>query len=525
MGYSIRTKDGIVIKNIPDNIPKDDPSLKKRVQDIRASRGMEAPPTALESVGRGLSSVARGAAIPLTGAALGGAAAGPIGAVAGSLALPAAELVSKGLGTVGIETGSPYEMAQRGLTKLGFPEPQTTTERALQAGGEALGGVGGQLGALSKLATTATSPVGRGVAQQLSTLPERQLAASIPAGATGQIVGEKTDSPIAGIIAGTVAGLPFGIKAPKQTEKVPTIAELKKQSNVLYEEAKNSGVVFKKQPFKQFVNKLESELVDDMGLDADIQPAAFKALKRLKESSNTNNSLKEIENLRRIAGGAAGSTNASERTIAKKIIDDLDDFVETADPNKMVAGTKEGIEAITNARNTWKLAKKGEILEDLFDSAKLRAEGNYTQSGMENALRRKLINLADNKKQMRAFTQDEQKAIRSAAQGGPIQNFYRNVGKYATKSPLPTAAGAGMGAYIGSTIGGPVGGLIGAAIPGTVGNIARQRATSIGLEKFRNLEDMLKLGRAPMTRPTPRQILGTRGGIMGLEQGLLQPDE
>ena len=479
----------------------------------------------MESIGRGLSSVARGAAIPATGAAVGGALAGPPGAIAGSLVLPAAELVSKGLGAIGLETGSPYELAQKGLTKFGFPEPRTGLERAAQAGGEALGGVGGQLGALQKLTTTATSPVGRNIAQQLSALPERQLAASVPAGAVAQAVGEKTESPMAAILAGTAAGLPFGIRAPRQTERIPTIKELKKQSNALYTEAKNSGVVFKKEPFKQFVNKLEKELIDDMGLDADIQPAATKVLKRLKASSNVNNSLKEIENLRRIAGGAAGSTNASERTIAKKIIDDLDDFVETAEPTQLVAGTKEGIDAIRNARDTWKLAKKSEILEDLFDSAKLRAEGNYTQSGMENALRRKLINLADNKKQMRAFTQDEQKAIRSAAEGGSIQNLYRNIGKYATKSPLPTGIGAGMGAYAGSAIAGPVGGLVGAVVPGTIGNIARQRATSIGIERFKQLEDMLKLGRAPLTKPAPRQILGTRGGLMGAEQGLLQPNE
>ena len=113
-------------------------------------------PSTMESISRGAGALARGLTIPATGAAVGGALAGPPGAIAGSLALPAAELVSKGLGAVGIETGSPYELAQRGLTKLGFPEPRTTTERALQAGGEALGGVGGQVGALSRLATTAT---------------------------------------------------------------------------------------------------------------------------------------------------------------------------------------------------------------------------------------------------------------------------------------------------------------------------------------------------------------------------------
>lgn len=35
MPYSIRTKDGFTINNIPDNIPQDDPSLKERVQQLR----------------------------------------------------------------------------------------------------------------------------------------------------------------------------------------------------------------------------------------------------------------------------------------------------------------------------------------------------------------------------------------------------------------------------------------------------------------------------------------------------------
>jgi len=37
MAYSIRTKDGIVINGIPDNVPKDDPVLKGRVASLRSS--------------------------------------------------------------------------------------------------------------------------------------------------------------------------------------------------------------------------------------------------------------------------------------------------------------------------------------------------------------------------------------------------------------------------------------------------------------------------------------------------------
>lgn len=42
MPYSIRTKDGIVINNIPDSVPRDAPELKERVAAIRADRDRRA---------------------------------------------------------------------------------------------------------------------------------------------------------------------------------------------------------------------------------------------------------------------------------------------------------------------------------------------------------------------------------------------------------------------------------------------------------------------------------------------------
>lgn len=477
-----------------------------------------------EKIGRGLSTIARGVAVPATGAALGGALAGPPGAIAGSLVLPAAELVSKGAGALGFNLGSPYELAQRGLTKLGFPEPQTTTERALQAGGEALGGVGGQLGALSKLATTATTPVGRNVAQQLSALPERQLAASVPVGATAQAVGETTESPTLGMLAGVGAALPFGIRAPRQVEKIPTIDELKQLSRNQYQQAKESGIVFKKDSFKSFANQLEKDLLEQ-GLDKDIQPTAFKALNRITTSANKANTLSDIETLRKVAQGASASPNASERMFGQRMIEKLDDYIETSSPENILAGNKAGIDAIKNARETWRTSKKAEVLDDIFNSAELRAEANFNQSGMENALRGKLVKLADNKKLMRTFSPDEQEAITVAAKGGAMQNFYRRLGKYAPTSAIPTGVGAGLGGAAGAAIGGPAGAFIGGAAVPAIGAAARQRATTLGLKEFQKLEDMLRLGRAPLARPTPGQILGTRSGLMGLEQGLLQPDE
>lgn len=62
MPYSITTKDGITIQNIPDNVPPDDQSLKDRVAAIRAGGGQQAlePPGFGQRLAAGASESAAG---------------------------------------------------------------------------------------------------------------------------------------------------------------------------------------------------------------------------------------------------------------------------------------------------------------------------------------------------------------------------------------------------------------------------------------------------------------------------------
>lgn len=456
-----------------------------------------------EKLGRGLSSIARGAAVPVTGAIAGGALAGPAGAIAGSLALPAAELLTKSLNLAlpdKYDIPSPTAQVEKGLTKLGFPQAETQVERALQVGGGALGGVGGQVGALGQLAKTATSPVARGVAQTLSQEPVRQVAAALPVGATSQYVAEETGSPLVGMAAGIAAGIPFAMGA-KGTLQAPTVQELKGQAGQQYKFAEDVGAVFKKNSYNQFANKLESTLAKE-GLDKTLQPRVFAALERIKDTKNSNVSLENMEILRRIGQAAGSSADASERRLASIMVDNLDDFVETAQPGQLAKGSSEAVSALTDARELWKRAKKTEILDDLVASAELRADANFSQSGMENALRRKLVTLADNPKKLRAFTKEEQNAIKVAAKGGPIQNALRLVGKLA-----PTGIVSGGGSVgLGYLAGGPIG-AVGLPI---VGGVARKGAEQLGLRNIEQLRNRLATGNAPIPQVSTRGLIGAR---------------
>jgi len=460
-------------------------------------------PSFMSKVAREANILARGAAVPVTGAIGGGLVAGPAGAVAGSLALPAAELVAKGLNLTGLNVGSPTQKVESFLTKAGFPEPSSTGERALQAAGSALGGVGGQIGALQKLGTTAQSEFGRGLAKTLSQSPERQLLAAAPSAASGQYVSEKTGSPLLGMLASVGTAAPFAIGAkPLESVKVPTIEELKSQAGQQYKFAEEAGAVFKKNSFNKFASNLESDLVKE-GVDKTLHPKVIAALERIKDVKGNDVTLEKMDILRKIGQSSAASIDPSERRLGSILVDKLDNFVEGVSTKDLKAGTTEAIDALKTGRELWKRAKKTEILDDIFNSADLRAEANYSQSGMENALRRKLVNLADNAKKMRAFTPTEQNAIRATAKGGSIQNVLRWAGKLSPSSVI-AAGGAG---YIGSSLFGPAGAVIAPA----AGLAAKYGATKIGLSNFKNLEDMLKLGFIPEQPISPYTTLSTRG--------------
>ena len=352
------------------------------------------------------------------------------------------------------------------------------------------------------MAKTATTPVGRGIAQTLAQQPARQVAAALPAGAVSQYVTEESGSPLAGAAAGILTSIPFSMGA-KGILQAPTVQELKGQAGQQYKFAEEAGAVFKRNAYNKFSTGLESTLRKE-GLYKTLHPRVFAALERIKDTKG-NVSLENMEILRRISQAAGSSMDASERRLASMLVDDLDNFVETAGPTTLTKGSSEAVSALTDARDLWKRAKKTEIIDDLKASAELRAEANYNQSGMENALRRKLVNLADNPKKLRIFSKEEQELIKSTAKGGPIQNALRLAGKLSPTGAIPAAIGGGAG----FALGGPYGAVL---LP-MLGGATRQGATQLGLRNIEQLRNRLALGYQPIPQVSTRGLIGSREAI------------
>ena len=155
MPYTIRTKDGIEIPNVPDNVDKNSPQARALVQAERAKRAsatqaqpsVETPVEQPQENGfmRGVGLVTRALA-PYAAAGGAGALAGAplagVGAVPGAIAGVGAYGFSQ-LADLLATGGKGQEAVERGLTAIGLPEPQTGPERVGVAGIRGVIGAGG----------------------------------------------------------------------------------------------------------------------------------------------------------------------------------------------------------------------------------------------------------------------------------------------------------------------------------------------------------------------------------------------
>jgi hypothetical protein len=325
--------------------------------------------------------------------------------------------------------------------------------------------------------------------------PITQAAISAPQQMTAQAVTEATGSPLAGLIAGMGMGAPFGVKS-RQGEVAPTAQKLRASASDAYARSAKAGAVIKPESLQNAGQSIVKSVSDRIAIDPQEDTGAMAVQRRLQQSFETPQTLEQLDLTRQFIRDAQGSGGRSGK-YAKEALKEFDTYINNLGANDILKGdSKTAISALKEARDLWTRNNKTQALEDILQSAELRATANYSQSGLETALRRKLVNLADSE-DLKFFTKTEQEAIIAAAKGGKLQNFLRWAGKYAGTSPLQTGVGSGMGAGVGALLGGPVGAAIGGATVPAVGGLARAGATQLGMDQIRQLQEMMALGRMP----------------------------
>jgi hypothetical protein len=244
MAYSITTKDGITIDNIPDDVAADSADLKAKVAAIRSGGGAAALETAAipapaETTLQGITgAITRGIAPIAAGATLGAAAGLPFagvgaipGAIAGAGAAGLAMTVGDPIvGSINSLLGTKYTLPTQAmedlLTRLGVSEPKTAAERIVQTATAGAAGSGGMAaaGKAVEMAAGISRPITQAVGAQIAAKPVAQIAGGAVSGLAGQTAKEMGAGPVGQIAASLVGGM---AGAKLATTKIqPTAAQL-----------------------------------------------------------------------------------------------------------------------------------------------------------------------------------------------------------------------------------------------------------------------------------------------------------
>lgn len=322
------------------------------------------------------------------------------------------------------------------------------------------------------------------------------LAPGIASEAAGQAT-EGTTYEGAARIGGALAGgglasVPARMIASSQARKtIPTTEMLKQQAQDAYKASEQAGVIIKPDSYKTMVQDVGTT-ISNAGAHPSLHQGALAAFKSMVEVSGQPVTLKSLDTLRQVVKDVAGSTAAGERRIAKIMSGKIDDFARNLSEKDILASAgspQAAVKSLQDARSLWSRKSKSELVGRLYEKAKTNAD-QYSQSGMENALRLQFKQLANNEKKMRMFTTAEQDAIKKAARAGSTQRIMRLVGKLAVRGPVSLLPHIGLGA----AAGGGLPGLIVAGAMAGLGEAGKAAASSIRMKRLRAVDDLIRSG-------------------------------
>ena len=353
--------------------------------------------------------------------------------------------------------------------KANIPAPTGELEASVDKAGQFLGG--GAVFGPAGLLPSATSYVGSEVGRKLD-----------EAGVTGGY-GETGGAIVGGFGPGVV-------RRPARPG-VPTNEELRSTARRAYNKADQAGVVV--QPTGMGKLNLEVQnAASDFAFDPALQPGIKVVLDRLDQATNQPITLKGIDTIRKVAGHAARDVqNASQRELAGRIIDKIDDFIDNLDPADVLSGdAKTGAASLKMARDYWKRLRKSEMIDEALYQAENQAPTSGTGGNVDNIMRQKVKAILNNPKKRVLFSKPEQHLMENVARGTMPQNVLRWVGR---ASP---ASGFLPGLYSAATA---IGGTTGVAsplfaIPSVAGLIAKPIADAMTRGSINKLSEAVRAG-------------------------------
>jgi hypothetical protein len=330
------------------------------------------------------------------------------------------------------------------LTQLGVPEPQTTAERAAQAGMQGLVSAGGMAAALPK------TVFGANLAQQLPAAAAAPAVAQPVAEDVKAVTGSDLAALVASIgVSGAVGSSAGNIANRVATGKqaVPTMEQVRQNAQRSYTKVSDLGIKLTSTNANSLVDKLKTRLDAKDYIPENAAPVKNVLTSIENIAARGDVSFDNVEKMRGLANTLKGNTDANVRRLGSELIAGIDEHVAALKPRDVSAGAggiDEAVKTIASARKDWRNLSRASTLENILDVAETRAL-NPTASESE-LIRQGFIALAANKNKMALFNEAERNAIKAVAKGSSLDPLLTLVAKFnPQRSQLIAAGGIGGG--------------------------------------------------------------------------------
>lgn len=365
-----------------------------------------------------------------------------------------ADEISAGLGT-GFGYLGDYEKElarQRGIDR--FDEKNNAYSRL---GGQIAGGVTGGIGMAKSGATLLTKKaLQQGGKQALARAAGEGAAYG---GAYGLGSGEGTEDRLkragAGAVTGAVTGgviqgagnaLATRSASRAAARAAPALDELKTATDALYKQSRDAGVMIRGSSTSKLANNLKMAAGR---LNAQLRPNTAGVVDDLDSIAGQPMSLEQLDELRQVIGNSIKRAQPQDQRTLMRMKEMVDSFSDSIKPGD-ITGDIRGFDFIKQARAINARKAKTELVENIIDMAKVDGSGQYTQSGMANAVRREMKSLYKKiqKGREKGFSADEVELIRKMAAGKTSGAVMRLFAKFAPRGVVSFGVGQGVGTMI-----------------------------------------------------------------------------
>lgn len=411
----------------------------------------------------------------------------------------------------GFDMGKAYTRKQQMLDqqKQARREEYPVTSIAGElAGGLALGGGAAKAG-LSLAAKPAASMAKRIGAGAVEGAGYGALYGAGEAKPGERMEGAGKGAAYGGIIGGGIGGV-GGAMARRAGNKslpvAPSSDDLAAQSRALYDEATQAGITVKPESFDKVINNV---MFVAGRLNKDLRPNTAGIVDDVMALRGQPVTLEQLDELRQVVGQSMKRAQPQDIRTLERIKSVIDGFADNAKPGD-ISGDVAGFGKIKEARALWAKKAKTERIEQLLDFADVDV-GQYTQSGMANAIRKRMDALYKQiaKGQEKGFTREEVALIRKMAKGGSNSQMVNWLAKFAPRG------------VVSSVLGVQLGGPAGLAVP-AVGAVAGRMADKGAMGAATALRDAAARGFVPQMPQLPNKLMPLIPGTIEASTGALR---